>query len=150
MHEFFPEIEINESQAHAIARGLFAIARADGELHDREAGLITEFFATIAESPADLGSLQRQEDISPEHLAAALVPPQVRRLFVKTSLLLAYADGTFGDGESKAIRSYAAALEVSEVEIADLTQRVKEFLLAQLSHLANVDAAAEVAKELDV
>ena len=34
--------------------------------------------------------------------------------------------------------------------VDDLEARVKDYLLAQLSHLANVDALAEVAKELDV
>jgi len=31
-----------------------------------------------------------------------------------------------------------------------LEQQVKEFMLAQLSHLSNVEAIAEVAKELEV
>ena len=41
MADFFPEMHLSHDAAEAIARGLYAIARADG-LHDREAGLIAE------------------------------------------------------------------------------------------------------------
>ena len=38
--DFFPEIDIREDQAEAIARGLYAVAKADGNVHEREAAMI--------------------------------------------------------------------------------------------------------------
>ena len=41
--DFFPEIDINATQAEAIARGLYAVARSTA-VHEREVALISEFF----------------------------------------------------------------------------------------------------------
>jgi hypothetical protein len=71
-----------------------------------------------------------------------------RRLFMKTALLLAYTDSELGTGEAEVIGEYATALEIAPAELALLTTQVKEYLLSQLSHLQNVDAAAEIAKQL--
>jgi tellurite resistance protein len=85
-----------------------------------------------------------------ETLAQALGSKELRELFTKTALLLAYTDGTCADGEKAAIAKYAKALEISDADLADLHVQVKEFLLAQLSHLTNVEAGAKVAGELEL
>src|SRR4029078_9046909 len=59
MAEFFPEVEVRPEQAEAIGRGLFAVARADGQIHEREASLINEFFASISGQASNLGALER-------------------------------------------------------------------------------------------
>jgi tellurite resistance protein len=146
--DFFPEIEIRNDQAEAIARGLFAVARADGKVHEREAAMIGEFFSSTTNHPADLGALERAPRIEPGALAAMLPSPELRQLFVKTALLLAYADGSYAAGEAKVIIDYAKALGITD--ITSLEAQVKDFLISQLSHLQNVHGVAEVAKGLKV
>ena len=148
MIDLLPEVEINEDEAAAIARGLYAVARADGNLHERERALVSELFASISDRPSDLAALDRQEPIAPEMLALALPRGDQRQLFLMTALLLALCDGDQGSGEDRLIKEYAAAMEFSDAELASMTTRVKEFMLSQLSHLKNVDAAVEVAREL--
>jgi tellurite resistance protein len=148
MIDLFPEVEINEDEAAAIARGLYAVARADGDLHERERALVSELFASISDRPSDLAALDRQEPIAPAMLALALPRGDQRQLFLMTALLLALCDGDYGSGEDRLIKEYAAAMEFSDAELASMTTRVKEFMLSQLSHLKNVDAAVEVAREL--
>ena len=41
-------------------------------------------------------------------------------------------------------------MEIEKEELDTLEALVKDYLLAQLSHLANIEAVAEEAKELDV
>ena len=146
--DFFPEIEIRNDQAEAIARGLFAVARADGKVHEREAAMIGEFYSSTTNHPADLGALERAPRIEPAALAAMLPSKDLRQLFVKTALLLAYSDGSYAAGEGKLISEYAKALEVTDV--AKLEAQVKDFLISQLSHLENVQGVAEVAKGLKI
>ena len=148
MSDLHEEIEISQSEAEAIARGLFAVARADGQLHEREAGIIAQFYADVADSPSQLGALERSARIEPAALAAALPGKGARHLFLKTALLLAYVDNAYAPGEAKMIADYASALGVAKPELAVLETQAKEFLMAQLSHLANVDAVVEVSKKL--
>jgi len=146
--DFFPEIEIRQDQAEAIARGLFAVAKADGVVHEREAAIIAEFYVSTTSVAADLGSLERSPRIEGASLKLMLPSAELRRLFVKTAVLLAYADGSYGSKESVAIAEYAKALEISDKDLGTIEQQVKEYLLSQLAHLANTDAAVQVAKEM--
>lgn len=150
MTDLFPEVEVNDAQAEAIARGLFAVAKADGNLHERERTLISEFYASISDRASDLAALDRESAIEPDTLALALGTPELSQLFLMTALLLALCDGEYGPGEAKLIERYAKAMKVGDAELAELTTRVKEHMLSQLSHLQNVDAAVAVARELKV
>ena len=148
MPEFFPEIEIGQDQAEAIARGLFAVARADGQVHEREAALIGEFYASATNAASSLGALERAAPIAGDALAQLLPSEELRYVFIKTALLVAYTDNTYGNAESKIIGEYAQALGIPAADLQTLETQVKEFLLSHLTHLANVDAAAEVARKL--
>jgi tellurite resistance protein len=150
MFDLTPETDVTPAQAEAIARGLITVAKADGDLHDREGALIAEFFASISDSATDLASLQRSADVDGEYLAASLPTGDLRRLFLQTAMLLAYADGTYSGGESRLISAYATALGVGDAELQELEQRVKEYMLSQLSGVRNTEALAEVARELKV
>ena len=148
MPDFFPETYIRPDQAQAIAHGLYAVARADGQLHPREGALISEFFASTGVAASELGALERGSGIEPATLAQILPDTALRLLFVKTALLLAYTDNDLSAAESKLIADYAKAFGMSDAEVALLTTQVKEYLIAQLAHLHNVDAAIAVAKKL--
>lgn len=150
MEDLYPEIDISQSEAEAIARGLFAVARADGQLHQREAGIIAQFYADVAGgSPAQLGDLERDARPEPAALAAQLVRPEVRRIFIKTAVLLAYVDSKYSPGESKLIGDYATAMGIGREDLAEIETLAREFLLAQLSHIKNIDAVVDVAKDLE-
>jgi tellurite resistance protein len=148
MPDLNEEIEIRQDQADAIARGLYAVAKADGTIHPREAALISDFFAGTTDHVSDLAALERQEAIDGAHLAAVLPDRPLRHLFIKTAILLAYADGSYGVAESKLIGQYAKALEIDDADMRHLETQVKEFMLGQLTHLKNVEAVAQVSREL--
>src|SRR5262249_1585292 len=140
--DFFPQTELSQSEAEAIAQGLFAVARADG-LHPREGALIADFYqdAVAGDVTASLASLERLPDPTGPQLAAQLARKEVRQLFIKTAWLLAYADGKVSDAERAKIGAYAQALEVGDADSKRLEEGVKDFLLGQLTHLQNVEAA---------
>ena len=146
MDEFFPEIEIREDQAEAIARGLYAVARADGNVHEREAAMIGEFFNSTTAHPADLGALARAPKVEPDNLAAMLPTPELRQLFIKTALLLAYVDGDYALGEQQTIAEYAKAMSIPNLAVIEA--QVKDYLIGHLAHLQNVQGVADVAKSL--
>jgi tellurite resistance protein len=142
--DFFPEIPMNEQQAQAIARGLYTVAAVDG-IHEREAALIATFYGTTANS---LAELERLGPLSPTDLAAALSGEELRQLFVKAALLLAYADGKVTSPERAQITIYSTALGVSPDRLAALEESVRDHLMQPLSRLANSEAVGKVAKQL--
>jgi tellurite resistance protein len=146
--DFFPEVQLDHDAAEAIARGLYAVAKCDG-LHDREAGLIASFWID-AGGGGSLSDLERGAAIQPTELAAALHTEAERLLFVKTAILLTWADGVVTDAERKSIAEFARALGVDNATIEKLEAAVKDFLLQQLAHLENVEATRAVAKKLKV
>ncbi|HKA87863.1 MAG TPA: hypothetical protein VKE22_09370 [Haliangiales bacterium] len=150
MRDLHAELELREDQAEAIARGLYAVARADGTVHEREAALISDFFGAATGGTAALSALERQEKIPGADLAAHLPTNELRELFLKTAMLLAYADGTYGTSESQLIGEYARALGVDDAGLRALEVQVKDFMLAQLTHLQNAEGVAEVAKKLKI
>jgi tellurite resistance protein len=144
--DFFPEIEIRDDQAEAMARGLYVVARADGKIHEREAAMIGEFFNATNDHPSHLGTLERSAPITAAHLAAVLSTKDLRRLFVKTALLVAYADGEYAPAEQKVIGDFAKACEIDSKGLAALEQSVKDYMISHLAHLQNVQAVAQVSK----
>lgn len=147
--EFFPETHLDPSAVEAIARGLFSIARADGSVHEREAALIASFWMDSGGGAGALAGLERATAITASELSAAL-HGEARTLFIKTAVLLAWADGTVSPGERGVIDTYATALGIDPAGLAQLEASVKEFLLGHVSHLANTDATTAVARKLEV
>jgi tellurite resistance protein len=146
--EFFREVPLSQSSAAAMARGLYAVARCDG-MHEREAGLIASFWID-AGGRGSLSELERDATIQPAELAAALHNTDERMLFVKTAVLLTWADGKVTDAERKAVTDFARALGVDAATQDQLETAVKEYLLGHLAHLSNTDATTQVAKKLKV
>jgi tellurite resistance protein len=148
MDDLSPEMDVTQSQAEALARGLYAVARADGEVHEREAALIAQLFAEAVDHPSQLGTLARESQVQPAELAVALPRADLRRMFIKTALLLAHLDNVYSPAEAKLVGEFAAAMEIGKADLAELETQAKEYLLSQLSHLTNTAAVAEVAKKL--
>ncbi|MSP59328.1 MAG: hypothetical protein EXR72_03125 [Myxococcales bacterium] len=147
--DFFHEVQINEPQAEAMARGLFAVAKVDG-VHAREAALVASFYNETGAAAHSLAELERRQTITGDELVAALHAPEQRRLFVKTALLLAWADGVVTPQEQRIIHGYATALGIGGEELGKLDEAVKEYLLAHLAHVKNVEATAQVAHKFRV
>ena len=146
--DFLPNIDIREDQAEAIARGLYAVAKADGNVHEREAAMITEFFNSTTDHASHLAALGRLPKLDATHLAALLPGKDLRQLFIKTAILLAHVDGTYAPNEAKQIAEYAKACGIDAKQLTGLEASVKDYLLSHLSHLHNVHGVAEVAKDL--
>jgi tellurite resistance protein len=149
MPDFFPEVHLERQEAEAIARGLYAVARVDG-LHEREAGLIASFWIEAGGGAGALSDLERSSAITPVELASTLRSEQQRQLFIKTAILLTWADGEVTDAERKSVHDFAAALQVDDATLDKLEAGVKDFLLGHLVHLQNVEAASEVARKMKV
>jgi uncharacterized membrane protein YebE (DUF533 family) len=147
--ELHPEVALDETVARAIARGLWAVATVDG-LHAREAALIASFWAETGGGHAALAQLTREPIITAGELAAALDDVEMRRLFLKTALLLAWADGKVSKEEEKILATFASALGLADETTAALEAQVKEYLLGHLTHVHNSPAVAEVAAKLGV
>jgi tellurite resistance protein len=150
MAEFSPELDITADDAEAFARGLFVVARADGGIHEREVAMIGELYASTTDTATSLGALERLPQIDAATLATQIHDPEKQQLFLKTAMLLAYADGAYGKEEAKVIAGFAEAMSVAEADLRSLETQVKEFMLSQLTHIQNTDAVAQVAKELKV
>jgi tellurite resistance protein len=151
--EFFPNIEVNATEAEAIARGLYAVAAVDG-VHERELALIAEFHRAAvagddpAASAAAVAAYARVAPLEPAALASLLPGAPLRELFVKSAFLVAWADGKVTAAERTKVGDYAKALAVSAQTQAALEAEVKDYLLRPLAHLANVEAVSKVAKKL--
>jgi tellurite resistance protein len=149
MVDFYPEIQVSQTAAEAIARGLYAVAKIDG-LHEREEALVASFWAEVGGGAGALAALERSSAITGAELSAALQSPQLRSLFVKTAILLSWADGKVSDAERKIISEFANALGIPTADVVKLESAVKEYLLQHLAPIKNTDAVATVAKKLGV
>jgi uncharacterized membrane protein YebE (DUF533 family) len=146
--DFFQEVPLDGKAAEAIARALFAVARVDG-VHEREAGLIASFWMDAGAGHGLLSDLEREETpITPQELAAVLNTAEQRLLFIKTAILLTYADGKVTDEERGILKEFSSALGIDQQTMDALEVAVKEYLLKHLAHLHNTDAVVEVSKKL--
>lgn len=149
MAEFLQEQELNFSQVECLTSAMYALARVDG-VHDREMSLIREFYESCA--TADSPSLDSvvEAGADTERAKSLFASPAEASVFMKSMILLAFADGTYGKEEDDMIRDYASALSVSEADLDALISSTKEQMLASLAHLQNVDALADVVRNLSL
>lgn len=142
-----PDLSIHHIQT--IVQALYQLAQTDGvhsaerimlrEFYDqcqREGGALTSFDELLAQ-PFDLAD--SAEDFNSDDLKIALL---------NSCLLLAYADGHYTAGEREKIRSYAAILNFSADDLAQLEETVADHLMQQISRISNMEALQEVAQEL--
>jgi tellurite resistance protein len=147
--EFFPEMHISREAAEAIARGLYTVAKVDG-IHEREAGLIASFWIDSGAGAASLSDLERGEPMKPAELATILHTDDERQIFIKTAVLLTWADGVVTEAERVILSEFAKALGIEPAKLTELEAGVKDYLLKHLAHIQNTDATREVVKKLEV
>lgn len=149
MQSFFDKVELGLNQVQVITRGMYAVAQCDG-VHQTELVLLKEFYEACR---ADVNGLASFDDVIKTPFEATdakdiLSSKELRAVFLKSCLLLAYADGLFSDGERERVKSFAKALEITDAERADLEDHVRDHLIQQIAQIKNMDALREVAKTL--
>ena len=151
MEDFFGgEMPVTADQAAAIARGLFSLANVDGRV-EREGMLIQSLWmdAVGADSVNRLKELERMPDVDSAELARSLPTGELRGLFMKTAILLAYADSSYSDKERAWVKKTGAALGFDEKQIGRFDELVRNFLMSQLAHIHNTDALVKIATKLN-
>lgn len=150
MADFFgAEVGVSAEQAATIARGLYSLANVDGRV-EREGMLIQSLWmdAVGSDKVTDLKQLERMPDVSPEELKASLPTRELKELFMRTAILLAYADSNYSEKERAWVKKTGTTLGLTEPDLAKMDEFVRHFLLSQLSHVENTDATRQVAKKL--
>lgn len=112
-------VELDAAAARTIAAGMREVAKADGT-HPREESLIDLF-------EADLPPGTSAVDLS------TLTDAAVREAFLKSLVLVAYADGNISAEERAVIHRYAAALGLDTAAIGALFLDVASSLLSRLA-----------------
>ena len=149
--DFFQETHITAGQAEIIARGMLAIARAEGGVRKAELELVKTFYSEVTGGGArQLASLEQAPDLTPEVAATALTSETLAKLFLKSCILAGYADGNYTDKERAVVDGFAKALHVDDKGLAELEQAVKEYLVSHLAGLSNVEATAAIARKLKI
>ena len=148
MLDFLNPQDLSFEEVKVLTHAMFAVAKADG-VHDHEMALIREFY----ESCARAGDPPLEEVAGgPFDIAKAkglFEPPEKAQLFIKSLILLAFADGRYAEVEDRMIRDYATALGLPSPVVDGLHESTKEYLLQSLAHVQNLEALKEVRKRLD-
>ena len=148
IRDFFAEQPLSFEDVKVLTHALLAVARVDG-VHDSEMALVREFYdgctrkgdprlEDVAEGPFD-----------PDRAKVTFDTPERAKLFVKSLILMAFADGVYAKAEDELIRSYAEAVNVESSEVDALHQATKDFLMGSLAHIKNIEALREVFAKLD-
>jgi hypothetical protein len=146
--ELLQDVSLTQDQAALMARGLYALSCVDGH-EEREGMLIRSFWmdAVGPESMLDFKQFDTMPEVTPKDLAAGLPKADQRQMFIKTAVLLSYADGKATPPEKDWLKTCAAAFGMSEADLSRVDELVRTYLLSQLSHL-DVDSLKTVAKDL--
>jgi uncharacterized membrane protein YebE (DUF533 family) len=130
---FDSEVYVDARSAAVFARGMRAVARADGLIHQRELELIASFEAAI---PADAD-------------ATVILPTEALRVaYVRSLLMVALADGAVGERELEQIRELAAEQQCADLVERELLSVKRRFLQAFAGVNVFRDAVVRVAKDL--
>lgn len=144
---FFVEQNITFEQVQVLTHALVALARVDG-VHDNEMALVRDFYGSCARAGDP-----RLEDVvkgpfEPARAKACFDSPELAQLFVKSLVLLAFADGQYAKEEDTLIREYAAEVGVDGEGVDRLLESTKDFLIGSLAHLRNAEALTGVMAKL--
>ncbi len=147
--DFFVEEDLTFEHVKVLTHALLAVARVDG-VHDNEMALVREFY----ESCARAGDPRLEEvatgRLDIERAKLLFDTPERAKLFTKSLILLAFADGAYAREEDTLIREYATGLGLTGEDVDRLHAATKDFLIGSLAHVKNVDAVREVLAGLEM
>ncbi|MED5371620.1 MAG: hypothetical protein VX899_11430 [Myxococcota bacterium] len=116
-------VQIDQAVGHALVHAMREVAQSDGE-HPREMMLIASFEEELSgdahEGPVDLSVVNT---------------PALKEAFVKSLVLVAFADMSLGEEEMEVVRRYAMQLGMGEREVS---RAISDVAAALLSNLAGV------------
>ncbi len=108
---------LTETESLVGLRAMLTCARADGEIKDSEASLVSVAARTLGVPLADPRSLV---SVGTDELAAAFHEPEKRERVLQAMILMALMDGDVSGAETELIASFARALEVDEPRVQNL------------------------------
>ncbi len=146
--QFFVPEDLSFAQVKVLTHAMFAVAKAEG-VHDQEMRLIREFYESCTRAgdpPLDqvAGGSFNIADAKP-----LFDTPELAKMFTKSMLLLAYADGRYAQVEDDLVRAYARGLGLEDQEVDQLLEATREYLMQSLAHVQNLEALRDVQKRLE-
>jgi hypothetical protein len=140
MKGFLDPIDLGLNHVRVIVRGMAHVALSDGS-HARELMLIQGFYESCR---ADITSGSFDADEARDVLDS----DALKLTFLASCYLVAYADGDVSEGELKALSSLEKQLKIPSATVTQARELVKDQLLMQLSHSANLEALRGIAAKL--
>ena len=143
----FVDTQLNPAQTISATRLLLRIARVDGARTAEEIALIRQFYETGREAHwPDFAALLDND--SSGDLTTTFTQIEQRELVIATCLMVAFADGCLIAEELAAVHAVAGEIGLPAKRVDELLALVKDYMLAQLSHLPDAGSLAVVAGEL--
>lgn len=131
-------VSVDGPAAAIISAGMKAVAKADGDVHHNELGLIQAFEDGLPDEPV-------------VDAKATLNSDELREVYARSLVLVALADGVISDEEDRVIRELCASMEVSQTTLHTATFEAKQWFVEQFSGVTVFREAVErIAAELDV
>jgi tellurite resistance protein len=137
------------NHVQVMVQGMYELAKIDG-VHATELVMLREFYnscQTDSSALTDFDDLARQP-FNAGDAVNVLNTAELREMFLRSCVYLAYGDGSYSDGERRKIKTYADALGLSAAELALIETEVGDVLIQQISRIENVDALKTVAQEI--
>jgi tellurite resistance protein len=149
MKTFQQNVKLGLNHVQVLVRGMYAIANSDG-LHATELVLLREFYESCRADVEGLASFEEVIAVALDEESArdVLDTPELRDLFVRSCLLLAFADGTFSPAERTQLAHLAALLDVKPERRLELEEEARSFLFRRVAHVHNLDVLQKVVKDL--
>jgi hypothetical protein len=149
MEAFLQATPLSLNHIQVIVRGLYEVAQSD-QVHATEQVLLQEFYNACRHDTHGLADYQDiiRADLNLASMKDILDSAELRHTFIKSCLLMSFADGRYSAEEQAKIAEFAKALDIDDASLATLKDQVTEHLLGQLAGVHNVDALCEVSKEL--
>ena len=149
MFPFLPASSMSMNAIIAACKTMLKVAHTDG-VHSAEVELVRGFYNSSVDS-GEWPSFDKllQESSGNFHVdAQAFANEQEREMIVALCVMTGFADGALSVAERAAVLTIAGDLNITPSRLADITEFVKDHMLAQLSHLPDAGSVAKVAKEL--
>jgi uncharacterized membrane protein YebE (DUF533 family) len=149
MTSFLDPVDLDLKHVRVIVQGMVRVAQSDG-MHQRELVLIREFYEACrsdAKGLADFADLANTP-FDAEAARETLDSQALKLTFLASCYLVAYADGSVSDAETKALDELVKSVGV-DADTAKLARElVKDQLLQQLARSNNLEALKNIAKSL--
>jgi uncharacterized tellurite resistance protein B-like protein len=150
MFPLLTELPLSSAQIVAAVRLLLHVAHVDGARTEEEVRLVRQFYESCRPTSADLPDFDALlAERGAFTIAAGDFPETAHRvMLLALCVMVAYADGDYSAAERAAVAGAAGSLAVADDRLDAIVAQVKDYMLAQLSHLPDAASVAVVAREL--